>query len=520
MNPDSIAADGELQPLKPTIAGMTTKVVKGTLWTMIGLTVPILFSLFATPLNTRLLGAEGYGLFVLVLLIPAYFSFADFGMNIASTKFASAAYAEGDPKKEARVVRTAGFIALISSLPFAAAIAIFSLQIVELFNVPPHLVSEAALALKIAGVTFVFNFLASIFNSPEVTRLRMDLNISVTSGIRLAGIILTPIVIYLGGGVLGAVSVALAVSILTLAGHMIVSTKLLPELMGSSIDRSLVRPMLKFGGSLVVAGIAAVLLTNLERFVLTRATSVETLAYYSIAATFAAMLTLFSASIVQSLMPAFSQLQSEENRTALNALYSRGIRLTLVWLVPAAVFMVLVGRPFFTYWFGPDFGRESTVPFYIIIAGFLFNVLAYFPYSAIMASGRSDVFAKIYWAELVPFIFLTWLLATRYGAVGAALAWSSRVVFDALWLFWFAHKVGGVSYRHVNPGVFAGAVGIMLIPLAALVWFQELSFQVILITAVCAVTYALIAWKKALDDDEIAWAKAKAAAMISSVRAS
>ncbi len=520
MNPDSIAADGELQPLKPTTAGMTTKVVKGTLWTMMGLTVPILFSLFATPLNTRLLGAEGYGLFVLVLLIPAYFSFADFGMNIGSTKFASAAYAEGDPEKEARVVRTAGLIALISSLPIAAGIAIFSLQILDLFNVPPHLVSEAALALKIASVTFVFNFLASIFSSPELTRLRMDLNISITSGIRLAGIILTPIVIYLGGGIVGAVLVALAVSILTLAGHMIVSTKLLPELMGSSIDRSLVRPMLKFGGSLVIAGIAAVLLTNLERFVLTRATSVETLAYYSIAATFAAMLTLFSGSILQSLMPAFSQLQGEGDRTALNALYSRGIRLTLVWLVPAAVFMVLVGRPFFTYWFGPDFGRESTVPFYIIVAGFLFNVLAFFPYSAIMASGRSDVFAKIYWAELVPFIFLTWLLATRYGAVGAALAWSSRVVFDALWLFWFAHKVGGVSYRHVNPGVFAAAVGIMLIPLAALVWFQELSFQVILIAAVCAVTYALIAWKKALDRDEIAWAKAKAAAMISSVRAS
>src|SRR5687768_10661544 len=100
---------------------MTTKVVKGTLWTLIGLIVPILFSLFATPIVTRLLGVESYGLFVLILLIPSYFSFADFGMNIASTKFGSAAFAEGSPEREARIVRTAVLIALISSLPLAAA---------------------------------------------------------------------------------------------------------------------------------------------------------------------------------------------------------------------------------------------------------------------------------------------------------------------------------------------------------------------------------------------------------------
>ena len=75
---------------------MTTKVVKGTLWTMVGLMVPILLSLVSTPIVTRLLGAEGYGLLVLILLIPNYLNFADFGMNIASTKFGSAAYAEGD----------------------------------------------------------------------------------------------------------------------------------------------------------------------------------------------------------------------------------------------------------------------------------------------------------------------------------------------------------------------------------------------------------------------------------------
>ncbi len=474
---------------------------------MIGLMVPIVFSLFATPIVTRLLGAESYGLLVLILLIPSYFSFADFGMNHASTKFGSAAFADSSPEKEARIVRTAAMVALISSLPLAAAMVIFSPQIVGLFNVPPDLYAEAVIALRIAAVVFVANFLNNIFNTPELSRLRMDLNISITSGVRLAGIIATPLVIYLGFGVIGAVAVAAFVSIITLLCHLTVSSRLLPELAGLSIDREMIRPMLRFGWSLVIAGIAAVLLVNLEKFVLTKATSVETLAYYSIAATFAAMLTLFSASIVQSLMPAFSQLQGDENRPALNSLYSRGVRLTLVWLVPAVVFMVLVGRPFFTYWFGPDFGRESTGPFYITIVGFFFNVLSYFPYTVIMASGRSDIFARIYWAELVPYIFLVWWLASGYGANGAAVAWSIRIIFDAVLLFVLARRISRISYQQSSSGYLVIAVFVMLLPIGVLAWAGSIGPAVLISAFICGLIYCIAVWRKALDPREIDWLK-------------
>ncbi|MGD9588973.1 MAG: flippase [Pyrinomonadaceae bacterium] len=506
MSSEPNAPENETSPERPSTAGMTTKVVKGTLWTLAGLSVPIFFSLFATPIVTRLLGAEGYGLFILVLLIPTYFNFADFGMNIASTKFGAGAYGEGSPEKEARVVRTAALIALIASLPFAIGIIAFSAPVVRIFNVPEHLFAEAAFALKLAAVGFVINCLATVFNTPELSRLRMDLNIMVTSGVRLLGIIATPIVIYLGGGVTGAVAVALSVSIITLAGHIIVSARLLPQLIGTTIDRDSVRPMLRFGSSLVIAGVAGVLLAQLEKVVLTRATSVETLAYYSVAATFAAMLTLFSASIVQSLMPAFSQLQGESNRPALNALYSRGIRSTLIWLVPAVVFMIFVGRPFFTYWFSADFGRESTLPFYITVAGLFFNVLAYFPYSAIMASGRSDIFAKIYWLELVPHVALVWVLAHWYGAAGAAAAWSIRVTLDAAILFWLAHRFG-VRFDRGRILAFAAAALFMASPVVALaVWGHQ---PLVIASAVlAAVIYVFAVWRTVLKEEEIVWLKA------------
>src|SRR5687768_3804067 len=117
---------------------MTTKVVKGSMWTLGGSVLPLAVSFVSTPFVIRFLGAEGYGVLVLVGLIPTYFAFADFGMGIASTKFASEAYAEGDQVKEGEVVRTAALIALCFSLIFAIPIFIFSHWIVTLFNVPEH----------------------------------------------------------------------------------------------------------------------------------------------------------------------------------------------------------------------------------------------------------------------------------------------------------------------------------------------------------------------------------------------
>lgn len=504
VTPDTAIADPQIpinQP--PSTAGMTTKVVKGSLWTLVGQVAPLGVSLVTTPFTIRLLGSDGYGVLILVGLIPTYLGFADFGMSMASTKFGSVAYAAGDAEKEGRIVRTAALIALLTSVPVAALVIIFAASIVGLFNVPPEYLSDATLALRLASVTFVVNFLCGIFNTPQLSRLRMDLNTMIGTIPRILGLIAIPIVIYLGFGIVGAIVVLLIASLATLAGHLIVSRRLLPQLVGATIDRPLVRPIVRFGGALVVAGIAAVLLVNAEKGILSATVSTTGLAYYSVAFTLASMLTMLSAAIIQSLVPAFSQLQSDSGH--LNSLYSRGIRVNLIWLVPTLVLLAIVAKPFFTIWAGEDFGRESVVPFYILAAGLAFNILAYFPYAAIMAAGRSDIFMKLYWIELVFYIFLVWMLTLRFGIVGAAAAWSIRGTADALILFSIAKRVGGVSFSYRGSYYFLSAIAVMLAPFIASLYFSELGPAVIITAFLALIIYTFIVWKTALEREELAW---------------
>nr|MBP9663348.1 flippase [Pyrinomonadaceae bacterium] len=486
---------------------MTTKVVKGSLWTLAGQVAPLAVSLFATPFVIRMLGTDGYGVLILVALIPTYLGFADFGMAMASTKFGSQVYGQGlSPEKEGAVIRTAAFIAFLTSVPFGFAIFIVSDWIVGIFNVPDHLHAEAGLALKIAAVTFIVNFLNNIFNAPQLARLRMDLNTLVTSGFRILGIIATPIVLYLDGGIFGAVLVLMIASLLTLAGHIFISGKLLPSMFGVTIDMQSVRPMLKFGGAFAMSGIAAALFVNAEKLILTRVTSVETLAYYSVAFTFANMATMFSLAMGQSLLPAFSQLFLPEKKEQLNGLFSRAMRINIFALLPVLAVLCVIGRPFFTIWAGEDFGRESTWPFYVLVIGLFFNLSAYVPTALMYAAGRTELIAKMYWIQLLPYLGVTTLLTIQLGAVGAAIAWSLRVIIDVFIYIHLVRSIVGVRFAVVKqlPNLLVGllilspAIGFAVFRNECLIWHA-------VVMVFCLALYGLTLWKTLIDADEKIW---------------
>jgi len=136
-------------------------------------------------------------------------------------------------------------------------------------------------------------------------------------------------------------------------------------------------------------------------------------------------------------------------------------------------------------------------------------MLTYFPYTIVIAAGRSDVLAKIYWLELIPYLLLVWWLADRYGAVGAAAAWSIRSLLDSILMFALAHRVGGVSYLQKNVPQFLAAAAIMLLPVGALAYFRELNLQVIALTLVAGGLYAMLITTRVLDTAEVAWLKGR-----------
>ena len=476
-----------------------------------GQIAPLAVTFVATHILLRLVDEGFYGVLVLVALIPSYFSYADFGMSMASTKFASEALADGDIEKEGRIVRTAAAIAMATAIPVATGMMIFAVPILVFLNVPPEYLAEGSMALRIASLTFLLNFLCSIVNTPQLTRLRMDLNTYINAGTRIAGLIATPVVVYLGYGIVGVASALFVTNLICLIGHLLVSSHLLRgNLFSFSFDRAMIRPLLTFGSGYIAAAVAGVVLMNGEKLVLSNSTSTKILAFYWISFTLASMLTMFSSSVIQSLLPAFSQLQTAEKESHLSSLYSTGVRLNLIWLAPVIGFMFLVGQPFLMVWAGDRYSAEGTIPFFILLAGIAFNILAYMPYSSIMAAGRTDVLAKLFWLELVPYMVLTVFLTRSYGIVGAAMAWSIRAVVDSVLQFWLARLVANVKLDFTDIGMKAAIAVVIFSPtiiFSIALPDQKLVAAILFFISLAA--YALFCWRKLFSGIERDWLQAR-----------
>jgi O-antigen/teichoic acid export membrane protein len=501
------------------VQGLTTRVVKGSAWTFAGQVIPLLVSLITTPFVIRLLGTEGYGVLIFLAVVPTFLAFADVGMGVAATKFGAEAYGSGDHAREARIVRTAAIVLSAVATPIAAILILFSPTIIELFNIPDEFKSDATLALRFAAITFVVTLLIPVFSSPQLARLRMDLTTLINSGWRIAGAIGTLIVLAWGGGLAAVTFVLMITAIAALALQFIVSGKLNGHLFGSSIEREALGVILPFGLNLSVTFIATSLLAHSEKLLLPQLLSVQDLAFYSVAFTFASMASMFSAAMQQSLLPAFSQLTTAERAMQLKNLYVRGLRLNVLILLPLIVGLAAVAKPFFTFWATEDFGRESTPAFYILLTGLLFNILAAAPYTLLLAHGRSQLLAKIYWGEVIAYIPLVFVLISTFGVIGAAISWSIRCIADAGILFYLATRGEGWQGHGIFPYKALVLGSVAFVPLvAAFLMVPGWYLPIIGAATVSLTLYCGLAWTTLIRPEERNWAVHRLRSALAMVR--
>jgi O-antigen/teichoic acid export membrane protein len=489
-------------------AGMTTRVLRGSLWTLGGQGVVMLALFLSTPFLIRILGSESYGVLALVNVLVSYLLFADMGMGSASTKFGADAHAREDDSGEAAVVWTSLLIALVPAT-LAALTFIFLARpiVVEVLRIPIHLHNEAILALRVAIVAFVARTAASVLNTPQLIRLRMDLSAFINAGTLVVQYIFIPVALMMGGNLVTVVTIIAGFALAAALLHLVVSGHLQPLLFQPRVDSALIKPLARFGGGLVVSTLAAMVLLTAEKVLLARFASVVALAHYSVAFSVASLLAIVPAAISQSLLPAFSRMQSSQERERLQQLYTRALRGNLLWIAPAALLLCAVAKPLFTLWAGPEYSQQSTLPFYILVGGIFFNVMAIVPYTLLIASGRSDLLARIHLLELLPYIVCASLFTYSFGAVGAALAYSLRLIVDAL-LFFFAARRLGFSLSPVpsNRLSYAAAVAGLCVPF--LLSFTEAissSTALISVTIISLLVYGWLTWNKVLANEERAW---------------
>jgi O-antigen/teichoic acid export membrane protein len=231
-----------------------------------------------------------------------------------------------------------------------------------------------------------------------------------------------------------AVGVLLGARAAGLVALIALVNRVAPELTWrTSMTRSSLGPVMRFGAWMTVSNILSPLMSSADRFFISAMISASVVAYYTAPYEMVTrLMAMMALAVATSLFPAFARAADVADA---RALLMRGLRLITTTFVPVIVLVLALAPTILRLWLGDTFARESSTVLRILAVGILMNGFAQAPFAMIQARGRADLTAKIHLAELPFYVTSVLYLIRVRGIEGAAIAWTLRVSVEAVVLF-------------------------------------------------------------------------------------
>jgi O-antigen/teichoic acid export membrane protein len=393
----------------------------GTFW-------QTLMGLIFLPLYIKYIGIESYGLIGVFGILQVIFGLLDLGLGGTLTREMARLSVLPNKEQEMRnLVRTletiywgiAVFvgIVIVSISPFIAHYWVKAGQL------SPKTIEQAFL---IMGFSTVFQMPIG-FYSGGLTGLQKQLLLNaiiVCMGtLRGAGAVL----------VLWLVSPTIQAFLLWQFGISIINVFLFAIFLWRSLpcsenkvvfQKQLLKGIWRFAAGMSGISILVVILTQLDKIILSKMLSLEMFGYYMLASLVAMSLVRLFIPVFTSIYPRFTQLVSIDDQSGLKQLYHKSCQFISVLILPIAIVIALFSYEVIFLWTqNPVTAEKTHLIVSIMICGTAINGLMGMPYALQLAFGWTRLsFFKTLIAVilLVPLIIF---MTMHYGATGAAIAW-------------------------------------------------------------------------------------------------
>ncbi|MHB8511327.1 MAG: flippase [Actinomycetota bacterium] len=406
------------------------RVRKNAMLNLVGQSAPLVVAAVAIPSMMRSLGGIRFGILALTWVVAGFFNAFDLGLGRATTKFVAEATEE---KSIAAIVWSAVSAQLFLGVLAGVVLWIGSdLLIGHVVRSASGIVSEAKSAFAILAFAPVLSLITASLQASLEGAERFGLVNSLRAPFTAASLLLQTLAAAFGWRLSGVVGISVGVQLVGLIVTAVICAGVFPSLRTPRIERTTLVKLLRFGGWVAVSGVAGPLLVYADRFAIAALLSVSLAGHYAATQEMVIQLSIIPASVLSALFPVFSAQRRSDDIGSLITRSALGLLMTVGPIVLAAI---ALSSDLLRVWLGAALSRELSAPLQILAIGILINAIAYVPYAFIQAIGRPDVTAKLHLLELPLHIGLVWFLVTRFGLIGAALAWTIRVAIDAATLF-------------------------------------------------------------------------------------
>lgn len=401
----------------------------------------MLVAVFSIPILIHWLGKDRFGILGLAWALIGYANFFDLGLGRALTQLTAAKLGEGNEQEIPSLVWTSLLLMLaLGALGTVIIAAISPWLIHHILKIPLQLQPEALHSFYLLGlsvpVVITTAALRGVLEAYQrfalINALRIPIGVFAYAGPML--------VLPFTKSLFALVSVLMVGRFAGLIAHLIFCVKVMPSSRKSVLwDRAVVGPLMRFGSWMTVSNIVGPLMVTFDRFVIGSLLSVTAVAFYTTPSELVSRLWLVPSSLLGVMFPAFStSFVQDRNRTAM--LYARSVKYLLLSMFPVILLIIAFAPEGLKIWLGSEFAVHSFRVLQWLALGAFINCLSSAPFAVVQGVGRPDLTAKLHLIELpLYFAGLFWLTKV-HGIEGAATAWTSRVIIDAVVLFVLAKR--------------------------------------------------------------------------------
>ena len=406
----------------------------------IGLSYTTVIGIIVLPLYLQYLGAEAFGLVGFFSVLQAWMQLLDMGMSPLLSRQTAQARGKNFAFLELkRLLRSLELIVFIFALIVVLVISVLSSWIASNWlNITSLALKDVTICISLMGLMIGLRFFATLYRSGiQGMENQVMLNIANTLLVTLkfAGALLllhfvTQDFVYffiyqMFVGIIELIVLA------ALFYHLIKST----DKVGIRFFWNSLKPMLPFAGGIAYATVIWVLLTQLDRIILSTVLPLSEYGYFALVVVVATGITQISGPISQAILPRMTYLLSQGKDAEMLALYRKATQFMAVIMLPLTGMIALFATDLLFAWTGDKKAAEWAGPilFWFALGNGILAISA-FQYYLQFAHGKLRmhiIYNSISACVQIPLIIFA---AFNYGALGVAVVWFAlRLLSFIIW---------------------------------------------------------------------------------------
>jgi O-antigen/teichoic acid export membrane protein len=395
--------------------------------TLISKVLAAAISLACVPIYIRFLGVAGYGVIGIWTTLETLASLLDFGLSPTVTRELAASSRDPEQAQDTRdLIRSIEIICWTVGVLIGATVALSAPLIATYWLRSSQLsVADLQTCVELIGVLILSRWPLSFYSSGLIGLERQVLlswlGFTFTL-VRSVGAIF--VLVFLSPTILAFLAWQIAINM--------ANTGIVAGLLWLNLPRgrraARFRPKLlgrvwKFAGGVTAIALVSVLLSDLDKLVVSGLVSLEEFGYYTLGSRMAGTLYMAASSVFAALYPALVRLRSQ-SEAQFAELYHRGSQIMSLLVFPAAITAAAFAKPLIFAWTGNEAIASNTAPIAaLLIIGTAFHCTAHLPYAAQLAYGWTSL---AFWTNLtyVPITSaLLFVLTKQFQGEGAAAVW-------------------------------------------------------------------------------------------------